>query len=217
MDGFGDPPRRGRRRSAGGTLDQWMTAGRQLVDGVAGARPGSRSQGRSSSAAAPSGPPGSSRGLQGLGRWVEDRLDWFMEGEDDWPEPWQEPSPERAAEPRPASFSPPPYSTPSSASPPRRTVQAGPESSRAPLGAGARGAQPRRALDAISRRSAPLLPPAAGGEGEEEWPAPQAYELPRWQRPEPAAPAPPNSPATSPATSPAISQRPLPRSSRSRS
>lgn len=211
MDGFGDPPRRGRRRSAGGTLDQWMTAGRQLVDGVAGARPGSRSQGRSSSGAAPNGSPGSSRSLQGLGRWVEDRLDWFMEGEDDWPEPWQEPNSERAAEPRPASFSPPPYSPPSSALPPRRAVQTGPDSSRSPLGAGAQGAQPRRALDAISRRSAPLLPPAAGGE--EEWPAPQAYELPRWQRPEPAAPAPPNSSATSPATS----QRPLPRSSRSRS
>ena len=29
--------------------------------------------------------------LDGLGRWVEDKLDWILEVEDDWREPWQEP------------------------------------------------------------------------------------------------------------------------------
>ncbi|MCT0247507.1 RNA helicase [Synechococcus sp. CS-205] len=84
MNGSGDPSRRGRRR-AGGSLDQWMTAGRQLVDGVAGARPGSRSQTRGGERRA-----GSRPGLEGLGRWVENRIDWFLEGDDDWTEPWQE-------------------------------------------------------------------------------------------------------------------------------
>ena len=64
-------------------FDRLVSAGRQLVDGVSGARPGSRSSGR----------PGLPR-LDGLGRWVEDKLDWILEEEDDWREPWQEPRPE---------------------------------------------------------------------------------------------------------------------------
>ncbi len=148
MNGSGDPPRRGRRRSAGGTLDQWMTAGRQLVDGVSGARPGSRSQGRSSSGP-PLGSSASSGGFQGLGRWVEDRLDWFMEEEDDWPEPWQERIPEREAAPRSLSSTPP--ASPSFRAPgrPAQVPQNRPE----PPGGAAQ--PPRRALEAISRRAAP--------------------------------------------------------------
>ena len=54
-------------------FDRLVNAGRQLVDGVSGARPGSRSSGR----------PGLPR-LDGLGRWVEDKLDWILEDDDDW-------------------------------------------------------------------------------------------------------------------------------------
>jgi hypothetical protein len=193
MNGSGDPLRRGRRRSAGGTLDQWMTTGRQLVDGVAGSRPGSRSQARSGS-----GRGGEGRSLQGLGRWMEDRLDWFMEGEDDWPEPWQEPQVRRPA--------PPPSSQPAQARSRSRVENGGEQRPPTP-------AQSRRPLDAISRRAAPLLPPVTVEA--EEWPAPDSYEVPRWQRPgagsattEPEFRAPLN--ASNPP------RRPLPRSSRSR-
>jgi len=80
-------------------LDRWVSTGRQFVDGVVGARPGSRSSGR------PGERPGERRGasrprLDGLGRWVEDRLDWLLEDGDDWREPWQEaPPPGRRADP----------------------------------------------------------------------------------------------------------------------
>ena len=62
-------------------LDQFLQTGRQFVDGVSGTRPGKRrlmSSGRLS---------GSS--LDKVGRWVGDKLDWLLEDEDDWREPWQ--------------------------------------------------------------------------------------------------------------------------------
>jgi len=71
-------------------LDRLVSAGRQLVDGVSGARPGSRSGNR-----------GESRRLSGLGRWVENKLDWILEDEDDWREPWQEARPELSSQARP--------------------------------------------------------------------------------------------------------------------
>ena len=71
-------------------LDRLVSAGRQLVDGVSGARPGSRSGNR-----------GEGRRLAGLGRWVENKLDWILEDEDDWREPWQETRPELGSQDRP--------------------------------------------------------------------------------------------------------------------
>ena len=71
-------------------LDRLVSAGRQLVDGVSGARPGSRSGNR-----------GEGRRLAGLGRWVENKLDWILEDEDDWREPWQETRPEPSYQARP--------------------------------------------------------------------------------------------------------------------
>ncbi len=65
-------------------LERLVSAGRQLVDGVAGTRPGSRPAGR------PAGRPGARPRLDSLGRWVEDKLDWLLEDGDDWREPWQE-------------------------------------------------------------------------------------------------------------------------------
>ncbi|WP_320663619.1 RNA helicase [Prochlorococcus sp. MIT 1223] len=59
-------------------MDQWFKTGRQFVDGVSGNRPGQR---RSSK-------PISSR-LDNVGRWVEDKIDWFFEDGEDWMEPWQ--------------------------------------------------------------------------------------------------------------------------------
>ena len=71
-------------------LDRLVSAGRQLVDGVSGARPGSRSGNR-----------GEGRRPTGLGRWVENKLDWILEDEDDWREPWQETRPELGSQDRP--------------------------------------------------------------------------------------------------------------------
>ena len=71
-------------------LDRLVSAGRQLVDGVSGARPGSRNGNR-----------GQGRRLAGLGRWVENKLDWILEDEEDWREPWQEASPEPSSQARP--------------------------------------------------------------------------------------------------------------------
>ena len=67
-------------------LDQWVSAGRQLVDGVSGARPGSRGGARSGLR------------LDHLGRWVEDKLDWLLEDDEGWRESWEQPA--AAAAPR---------------------------------------------------------------------------------------------------------------------
>ncbi|WP_094556153.1 hypothetical protein [Synechococcus sp. 1G10] len=191
MNGSGDPPRRGRRRS-GGSLDQWISAGRQLVDGVAGARPGSRPQARGAERGA-----GGRPGLEGLGRWVENRIDWFLEGDDDWPEPWQERAeiPERRRPPLnsdAAPWQPRSGRQPTSISPLPSQPQPQP-----PVRASAPVEGTRRPLEAISRRTAPLLPPSR---------VQSSVQLP------PAQFEPPPQPETSGGIPPGA--RPLPRSSR---
>jgi hypothetical protein len=73
-------------------LDRLVSTGRQLVEGVSGSRPGSRSASRQGSLSR-QGSSGEGRRLRldGLGRWVENKLEWILEDEDDWREPWQEP------------------------------------------------------------------------------------------------------------------------------
>ena len=140
-------------------FDRLVSAGRQLVDGVSGARPGSRSSGR----------PGLPR-LDGLGRWVEDKLDWILEDDDDWREPWQEVRREDRPEPRPVA-------KPDLRPEPRAEIR-----------------PRRRPLEAISRRRAEPLP-ADGA----EWPSDDAFMVPRWQRGA-AAPAPQARPEPPPAS-----------------
>ncbi|MEA5421914.1 hypothetical protein VB716_00205 [Synechococcus sp. CCY9201] len=79
-------------------LDRWVSAGRQLVDGVSGARPGSRPSGRGATPRAGSRPR-----LDDLGRWMGDKLDWLLDdNDDDWREPWQQNDPTpRRPEPEP--------------------------------------------------------------------------------------------------------------------
>ena len=81
MDGRFQPRQRsqGQRSQDSGDrrLDQWLETGRQLVDGVAGTRPGRRSAG--------GGRP--SMDLETVGRWVGDKIDWLMDEEEDWRDP----------------------------------------------------------------------------------------------------------------------------------
>ena len=80
MDGRFQPRQRsqdvGDRR-----FDQWLETGRQLVDGVAGTRPGRRTAGSSRP----------SMDLESVGRWVGDKIDWLMDEEEDWRDPVEPP------------------------------------------------------------------------------------------------------------------------------
>jgi hypothetical protein len=170
-------------------VERWVSRGRQLVDGVSGARPGSRPPGR----------PGERRsgarpGLDGLGRWVENKLEWLLEDGDDWREPWEEEEPVVAPMLRPA---PAP-----AAGRPRRPLEAVSRRGRrqeAPA--------PVPHEDATNPNAAD--PNAADTDG---WPDDAAFSVSRWQRgavpglvPErPTQPPPPSG------------GRPLPRSSRRR-
>ena len=57
-------------------LDSWIETGRQFVDGVSGRRPGQRR---------------SNFDLDSVGRWVGDKVEWLLEEDDAWREPWQVP------------------------------------------------------------------------------------------------------------------------------
>ncbi|MEB3264104.1 MAG: RNA helicase [Synechococcus sp.] len=210
-------------------LDRWVSAGRQLVDGVSGARPGSRPAARGGPARG--GPPGGSLPrLDNLGRWMEDKLDWLLEDGDDWREPWEQPEPSgemrrrpepRDAEPRVGARAGDPRTSSPRRDEPRfgsgGSVPSGPARSN------------RRPLEAISRRGAPALRPAATfnapaaeaapatAEAAEGWPSDDDFSLPRWQRPSgPPASNREESPGSMPAPNPAAAGRPLPRSSRRR-
>lgn len=158
--------RRDFRRSPRGSepleerLDRWVSRGRQLVDGVAGGRPGSRPPGRGGERR-----PGVRPTLDGLGRWVENRIDWLLEDGDDWREPWEEQAPSARS---------------SESARPRRRLDAVSRRGR-PLADPAASA-------AGSPAGAPVRPPAAPRVGDpaaadpEEWPDDAVFTLPRWQR-----------------------------------
>jgi len=81
------------------------------------------------------------------------------------------------------------------------------------------GPRRRRPLEAISRRMPRPSEPVRGwSDGDDEWPDDELFNLPRWQRSEPARPA-PQDPLNSPPPQAAdrTPRRPLPRSSRRRS
>lgn len=56
-------------------VDTWLETGRQLVDGVSGRRPGQRR---------------TSLDLDAMGRWVGEKVEWLLDDDDDWREPWQD-------------------------------------------------------------------------------------------------------------------------------
>ncbi len=57
-------------------VDKWIQTGKQVVDGVAGNRPGQRRGGWQDN--------DNSANFEKVGRWVEEKIDWFFEDEDDW-------------------------------------------------------------------------------------------------------------------------------------
>lgn len=174
-------------------LDRWVEAGRQFVDGVSGARPGSRNATRRGGARLNPGE---------LGRWVENKLEWLLDDEpdDDWREPWQQSR--LRAQPRDLQ---PRDLQPRSASP-RRRLEA---MSRRP---------PRPLEDAASAQGpAPEAAPASD-QDLQDWPSDELFTVPRWQRQQPA-PRQPLQQQSEPAaseTSRNLDGRPLPRSSRRR-
>jgi hypothetical protein len=161
-------------------LDRWVSAGRQLVDGVSGARPGSRGAGR----------PRSRASLQTLGRWVEDKIDWLLDDDEQWREPWES-SPQRR-DPSPAARPLGPIEVPSGSV--------------------------RKPLQAISRRAAPQ--PQLQSAPAKDWPDDDAFQLNRWRRGETPASGELVSEVAPEVLSPppqAGARRALPRSTRRRS
>ena len=57
-------------------VDKWIQTGKQVVDGVAGNRPGQRRAGWQDKE--------TSANFEKVGRWVEEKIDWFFEDDEDW-------------------------------------------------------------------------------------------------------------------------------------
>ncbi len=57
-------------------MDKWIRTGKQVVDGVAGNRPGQRRGGSQDKE--------TSANFEKVGRWMEEKIDWFFEDDDDW-------------------------------------------------------------------------------------------------------------------------------------
>ena len=57
-------------------MDKWIQTGKQVVDGVAGNRPGQRRSGRQDKTTAAN--------FEKVGRWMEEKIDWFFEDDEDW-------------------------------------------------------------------------------------------------------------------------------------
>ncbi len=57
-------------------MDKWIQTGKQVVDGVAGNRPGQRRVGWQDKE--------TSANFEKVGRWMEEKIDWFFEDDDDW-------------------------------------------------------------------------------------------------------------------------------------
>ncbi len=133
-------------------LDRWLDTGRQLVDGVSGARPGRRSIERLD---------GASR-LDAVGRWVGDRIDWLLDEEDDWREMSERPQSSQAVRPTRSD----------SATAVDRPARAG---RKRPLQALSR----RQPVLPPPVASAPSATPASD---DDVWPEDDSFRVERWQR-----------------------------------
>ncbi|WP_269603760.1 RNA helicase [Prochlorococcus marinus] len=57
-------------------MDKWIQTGKQVVDGVSGNRPGKRRGGWQDKE--------TSANFEKVGRWMEEKIDWFFEDDDEW-------------------------------------------------------------------------------------------------------------------------------------
>jgi len=57
-------------------MDKWIETGKQVVDGVAGNRPGQKRGRWQDKTTAPN--------FEKVGRWMEEKIDWFFEDDNDW-------------------------------------------------------------------------------------------------------------------------------------
>ena len=57
-------------------MDKWIQTGKQVVDGVAGNRPGQRRGSWQDKTTA--------QNIENVGRWMEEKIDWFFEDDVDW-------------------------------------------------------------------------------------------------------------------------------------
>ena len=71
-----NPSQKRSRASLDRRMDKWIETGKQVVDGVAGNRPGQKRGGWQDKE--------TSANFEKVGRWVEEKIDWFFEDDDDW-------------------------------------------------------------------------------------------------------------------------------------
>tara|TARA_Y100001968_G_scaffold193067_1_gene177043 strand:+ start:191 stop:724 length:534 start_codon:yes stop_codon:yes gene_type:complete len=57
-------------------MDKWIETGKQVVNGVAGNRPGQKRGRWQNKTRAPN--------FEKVGRWMEEKIDWFFEDDEDW-------------------------------------------------------------------------------------------------------------------------------------
>lgn len=190
-------------------LEGWMTRGRELVDGVSGTRPGTRSIGRGAERAG-----GTQGGLDGLGRWVESRLDWLLDDREDWREPWQE----GARPPREGWESPPSQPSRRSRAPLEAISRRGlpgsaPGRSGRPTRPEGAGMEPARTIVREPEQAPRATGPTSADTSADPWPEEETFSVPRWRREAPLPPAANPLADPEPVSPPG---RPLPRSTRRR-
>ncbi|MEB3168582.1 MAG: hypothetical protein ACKN89_11585 [Cyanobium sp.] len=198
---------------------------------MAGSRPGGRTT-TSSGMREVERRPGWRHELEGLGRWVENRLDRLLDDEEsDWREPWQDDdrsAPQRGSGPRAAPAAPT-QPSPSTArpAPARRALEA--ISRRGPGPLGDRSSR-SLARSSSAGEAAAADPPRPGPRGSDQpnaeaWPDDALFTVTRWSRPTPGGAARSTAAGSTPGgprldresqPAPAAVARPLPRSSRRR-
>ena len=178
-------------------FERWLDTGRQLVDGVSGARPGRRSFDRLD---------GASR-LDAMGRWVGDRIDWLLDEEDDWRELSERPQSLNSARPAREDVS----TSVERSTPARRKRPLQALSRRQPM-------LPPPVASTASMRSS-----SQPSDSEDVWPEDDSFRVERWKRSasrdavvDPGSSSTSSPPTASSPTSRSSSQRSLPRSSRRR-